>query len=349
MYYGSWRNWPIGEHQRDPYIGYASSRDGLKWTDEGETGLSGGWPRVIQLPDGRWRMYYGGYPGIAAAISTDGLVWQDETLSGIEPSEVGVREYGGLDVVTLPDGTYRMYYSEAVPSDKFTMTGVSRIVSAVSEDGLNWQAEPGVRIDPLEGKEGPMAQHPRVIAEPDGSYKMFYWTADSTIWSATSQDGLTWSNRRPERVFGADPEIMTLPDGRMRMFVNWLDATFSAGRERQRMWSYVWDRTPFVLLIPPRVTMRPGETAAATIDVRGKPGERVSLGAKVYSQGIYEPDDPSSPFRVELSASEGAVPFTVKVTFVHQTKEPMATVVITGDNGDKVIRVPIAVRTTRDR
>lgn len=83
-----------------------------------------------------------------------------------------------------------------------------------------------------------------------------------------------------------------------------------------------------------------------TIDIKGEAGQRVSLGAKVYSQSIYELGDPSSPFRVELDASEGTVPFTVKVTFVHQTKEPMATVVITGDNGNKVIRVPIAVQTT---
>jgi hypothetical protein len=349
MYYGSWRSWPIGEHQRDPYIGYASSRDGLKWTDEGETGLSGGWPRVIQLPDGRWRMYYGGHPGIAVAISADGLVWQKETLSGIEPSQVGVREYGGVDVVTLPDGTYRMYYSEVVPSDRFPVTGVSRIMSAVSEDGLNWQVEPGVRIDPLEGKEGPLAQHPRVITQPDGGYKMFYWTADSTIWSATSEDGLTWGNRRPEHVFGADPEVMMLPDGRMRMFVNWLDATFSTAQERQRMWSYVWDRLPFVLMIPPKVKMRPGQMAEVTLEIKGEPGDHVSLSAEVYSQGVYEPDDPSSPFRIELSASEGTVPFTVKVTLVHQTKGPMATVVLTGDNGDEVVRLPIAVQTTPQR
>jgi hypothetical protein len=95
-------------------------------------------------------MYYGGHPGIAAAVSSDGVTWQAVTLSGFPPSQPD-RAYSGLDVVPLPDNSYRMYYSLRVPSPQFTMTGVERIHSAVSKDGLNWSDEAGVRIDPVEG------------------------------------------------------------------------------------------------------------------------------------------------------------------------------------------------------
>lgn len=127
------------------------------------------------------------------------------------------------------------------------MTGVSPILSAVSRDGLNWELE-GVRLEVQKKQEGPMLYHPRVIRLPDGGYRIFYRTAENRNWSAISRDGLTWEKRQPENIFGADPDVVTLPDGQLRMYTNALnELAFGPGRERQRMFSYVWCslHTPF--------------------------------------------------------------------------------------------------------
>ena len=80
--------------------------------------------------------------------------------------ESGVRLENAADpfVMSLPNGGYRMYYP-----------GAGGIVSAYSEDGLNWSRESGVRV-PCGEFGGPesMVMGASVIQLENGSYRMYY-------------------------------------------------------------------------------------------------------------------------------------------------------------------------------
>ena len=66
-------------------------------------------------------------------------------------------------VLKLPDGTYRMYYTQMVPrpghpAGANDYDNVStRILSATSSDGLVWTPERGVRLTPQDGARGGVA------------------------------------------------------------------------------------------------------------------------------------------------------------------------------------------------
>jgi hypothetical protein len=103
-------------------------------------------PAVTPLPDGRWRMYFESRgPAtrptvICSAISSDLLAWTLEDGIRLErPDDVG-----GQRFVRLPDGRGRIYcFSRATQS----------IVSAVTDDGLAYEWEPGSRL--VGGAGGP--------------------------------------------------------------------------------------------------------------------------------------------------------------------------------------------------
>ena len=86
----------------------AVSSDGLNCTTEPGTRLPEGrpaMPSVIELPDGRWRMYYNS-GGIHSAISDDGINFQQEGLRLATNLQ-------GPTVIRLDDGRYRMYLQDS--------------------------------------------------------------------------------------------------------------------------------------------------------------------------------------------------------------------------------------------
>jgi hypothetical protein len=335
MYYGSFKDW-TGPEGRDPFIGSAVSKDGLVWTDEGDRGLTGGWPRIIKLQDGRYRMYYGGAGGIAIAVSTDGLSWQNEKFSGIIFTDT-VRP-SGLDVVQLTDDTYRMYFSESAPSAQFTMSGTASILSAVSADGLAWQQEDGLRID-YKASGGPCVNHPRVLTLSDGTYKMYFWNAGMTIMSAVSKDGLTWSGIKSESIMGADPDIVVLPDGRQRMYCNLFNsAAFGTGRDAQRMWIYTLSEQPFTLTVPAKLDIRPGQSTEMEIKINGFSSAPITLEATVLYGQLS-----SDQLAVTLDKSSGTAPFSVNVQISdpHGVLNSMFGILITATDGVKHIQLLI--------
>lgn len=108
-------------------------------------------PWVVEMPNGDFRLYYTdqtqmasyyGAKAMKSALSADGLAFAVEAgerltclLSGNESNGLGSGR-----VLPLPDGRYRMYYSG------FQGDNV-RILSAISDDGLAWVRESGVRVD----------------------------------------------------------------------------------------------------------------------------------------------------------------------------------------------------------
>ncbi|MEY4181212.1 MAG: hypothetical protein RLY70_4787 [Planctomycetota bacterium] len=141
-------------------------------------------------------------------------------------------------VVCLPGGGYRMYYSQMLPRPGFPAGAndydqvSARILSAYSDDGEAWTAEPGVRLSPQEGGAGDFrVVSSEVVPVGDGSRLRMYFeccegpqTVTNTIRSATSTDGLRWTVDPGVRVETAghnyaSPRIVFLADGRCRMYL----------------------------------------------------------------------------------------------------------------------------------
>ncbi len=163
-------------------------------------------PSVVRLKDGRYRLYYFngiGTQTIFSAISDDGIHFTQETAvlpplqlidgdvfkgwkewlmvvasfdqqqgSFIAASRDGTnfqvvkpfvsKEYRPANPLKIGGGKFRLY--------AFNLRG-GTIESFVSTNGLDWTAEPGIRLAPLPGHR---VADPMVIQLPDKSWKMFY-------------------------------------------------------------------------------------------------------------------------------------------------------------------------------
>ena len=200
----------------------AFSDDGLTWRKEPGSRLELSdvadtqrilCPEAIPLPDGRYRMYFENKPVagpsvICSAISDDGMSWSQEP---------GVRlgddqgDYGSPRCIYLEsashgrgrDWKYRLYF-HCYFDDPPPGGDRKHIISAISEDGLHFELEPGVRIPQTKPLESYQTYAPEVVRLGDGTFRMYYagWTEDPTvkkgspfngrIFSATSHDGLEW-------------------------------------------------------------------------------------------------------------------------------------------------------------
>lgn len=142
-------------------------------------------------------------------------------------------------VVVLPNGQYRMYYTQMLPRPGFPAGAIdydycsTRILSAVSSDGMTWVPEPGVRLSPQQGGAGDFrVVSPDIVpisGEP-GRLRMYYeccpgtQSIDNSIRSAVSNDGLSWTVEPGVRLenFGchySSCRIVFLEDGQSRMYV----------------------------------------------------------------------------------------------------------------------------------
>ncbi len=160
--------------------------------------------------------------------------WSSEALRSGVCGSVSPR------VVVLPGGGYRMYYSQLLPRPDFPAGAndydnvMSRILSAVSDDGLAWTPEPGVRLSPEQGGAGKfrvVSSEVVPVSDGRGRLRMYYeccpgsQATRNSINSAVSEDGLVWHVEAGERL-GLDeanlsgPRIVYLEDGRCRLYVS---------------------------------------------------------------------------------------------------------------------------------
>jgi len=155
---------------------------------------------VVTLGNGQHRMYYSvesetpDFHGqVYSAISSDGINWIQE--AGERKSLMTFP-----DVVSLPDGRFRMYFQNRNHV----------IASAISSDGLNFTDEPGVRVDAVvSGYTVDEIGGQSTMILPDGTYLMVYgglqynkkWSDNvpndkvANSFYATSKDGLSWTKR----------------------------------------------------------------------------------------------------------------------------------------------------------
>ncbi len=201
------------------------SNDGLVFGEEPGVRLETkmGITHVIRTQEGLYRAYFTdftvdlgpdmGASAVSSAISTDGgLTFSIEPGERLTYSGSGyeAKGFGQARVLLLADRTYRMYY-QAIGTD------YSRILSAVSTDGLSWSREDGIRVDikalcPATDWGGALMP----FIDPSGVCHLFARTWRCTgnfvntkagIFDSTSSDGLTFT-------FGATPVIegYTKPD-----------------------------------------------------------------------------------------------------------------------------------------
>lgn len=180
---GLWRMYYAGFDGRGWSIYCRHSADMLNWKEERclrelggpELGLQTRDPAIIRS-DGGYQLFFlrlsaAGESQLYTAFSADGLNWREvQPCCGYQEAELRVRE---PCVVRLGSGGMRLYFSE------YPRTSVigSRIASALSADGIQWQREPGIRLGP----GGPFDRHgvfcPEVVPWKTG-WRMYcggYW------------------------------------------------------------------------------------------------------------------------------------------------------------------------------
>ena len=143
-------------------------------------------------------------------------------------------------VLRLPDRSYRVYYTQILPRPDHPAgandydNATTRILSAVSTDGLNWTPEPGVRLTPTQGGAGEFrVVSSEVVPMPDGSGRLRMYfescpgaqSTQNSIRSAVSEDGgLTWDVEAGNRLRVEGGNVMAsriifTDDGMVRLYV----------------------------------------------------------------------------------------------------------------------------------
>ena len=205
----------------------AISSDGLNFQAESGIRLSpisGGFetiicdPTVLELSDGRFRLYYkgantGGVPAIHkifSAISSDGLSFEREGLV-IDSEKTGDNGWASVpEAIKLSDGRVRLYYVSAT----FGQRG--GFVSAISQDGLSFTKEETKIYDYVD---------PSVTKLPDGRFLLVVAdlspSGGKQLYNFISEDGIHVDNANPQTIITesvADPAIVKLDDKTYRIY-----------------------------------------------------------------------------------------------------------------------------------
>ena len=181
------------------------SEDGISWKpDQGLRISHGAFPDALLLSDGRVRLQYQRDGLINSAISEDG------GLTFVQ--EPGIRVptgwHGDLDrdkvgpstTVLLSNGKFRMYYRGDYSDDSYFNGVKTVILSAISEDGLNWAPEDGVRVAPEDWVHPGTADNrlyvddPEAVVADDGRVHLYFWGMGMCYGTclSVSDDGLSF-------------------------------------------------------------------------------------------------------------------------------------------------------------
>ncbi len=279
-----------------------------KWTLEDGTRIAGKYADAeIALVYNQtgflfYRMYYaiepevpGNQLEIFSSRSYDGLNWEKED---------GIRLTFATfpDVVELNEGKYRMYFQRFSAEH-----GKQAIMSAISDNGLDFEPEEGARLVPGEGLDKDGVASTSVIQLADGKYRMYYRATinevydanapnkvTSFILSAISNDGLTFTKESGTRI-----------ESRNDVLRGWVDGTFILQREDKKYELYFWsyngvfkaesedglsfklDETPvFTGFLNSNRPEPPGDPSV----MKMKDGHRMYFGS--HTRGIYSAFSP---------------------------------------------------------
>lgn len=124
-----------------------------------------------------------------AKTATTTNEWQE-----IGPALAGT--YADADIITLADGSYRMYAA----TQPEVADNQLEIYSATSKDGITWTKEAGTRKT--------LSTFPDIVKLDDGTFRLNFQNA-GVIKSATSKDGLKFTDETGTRVDKTNDQGMT--------------------------------------------------------------------------------------------------------------------------------------------
>ncbi len=200
----------------------------------------------VKLDDGRFRLYAFKQPemnSVGSFISTDALNWTQE--SGTRLTARSGESITDPFVVRLPDGTWKMFFKierrdaqhgapGTPPSppggaprerpclpEKRTIAipdpegpSYHQVLLAKSADGSTWQTDNRVIIDQASVPEGLRLSDGRLlIYAVDGSGL----GGPGLVYAESRDEGKIWTCGKIN-LQGADPDVVVLPDGRIRLY-----------------------------------------------------------------------------------------------------------------------------------
>jgi hypothetical protein len=157
-------------------------------------------------------------PSPAVQETVTQFMWTVDSGSRLEDA-------GVPSILRLEDGRFRLYYG-----------GPGGILSAISQDGLNFTKEASVRVSSgSAGSPEMIVSDPTLVKLKDGRIRMYYKGATGgggpgqavhSIFSAISSDGLSFekegiridSQQTPDDGWASVPEAILLSDGRVRIY-----------------------------------------------------------------------------------------------------------------------------------
>lgn len=243
-----------GEAQEWVFVDYAVGKNAENEGTQGNVYLN--MADVLLLEDGTYRMVYSiSEPGIGTAIkyaeSDDALDWtvMGTILEGSGDEDDEEYFLSAPSVLPLPDGGYRLYYNVG-PQGESGQAPQWHILSAISEDGINFEKESGVRLEIQaydEDAELTFAGHGSYFIAEDGTYAVLFSgnseeneNAPSNIMLATSEDGLAWEIQGSVYEQWHDP-IVLYKDGEYLMYASYLNDHFGTASSTDGL---IWEESP---------------------------------------------------------------------------------------------------------
>ena len=160
----------------------ALSTDGKKWVQEEGTRIEQAtFPSVMELPDGRFRMYFQRAGAIKSAVSSDGLSWIVEPGTRIDTANTAgltLTNVGAPTVKKIGD-EYAMVYFGAI-NEKYTGAGLvpnnetHPFLWATSTDGLTFEQK-GIALDSRNSELKGWMDGPELVTWDDGEIRLYFW------------------------------------------------------------------------------------------------------------------------------------------------------------------------------
>jgi len=205
----------------------------LSWTKESGARIAKGISSCTIVKGNEYWMYYTG-DGIQLATSSDGLNFVSRGKV-VSQGQLGSEQemVTNPSVFRLSDGRYRMIYEGSMRIGESQTN--RKLYSAVSEDGLAWTKEEGVRFyDAGDGKPGEIfTSVPDVIRLLDGRLRMYYTRGATSAVAVSGDEGLTWTKERNLDLgdIAVDPDIVELEDGTYKLFYTAFESQWAVGSQ----------------------------------------------------------------------------------------------------------------------
>ena len=183
-----------------------------------------------------------GAPSVGVFVSADGSSW-----SPAPGASTPIGTYADPSVISLADGSYRMYYAYRTSSGPGSACSGKQLKYATSTDLVRWTAQPDVLLADLG------CGVPNVVRVSESDYRLYYVRGGADrkhgTYMATSTDGLTWTPTdtllTPEDM--VDPSVVQLADGSWLMLTADFPKGKSAGPFFQKLYAatspdgFTWD------------------------------------------------------------------------------------------------------------